>query len=949
MSGRGLLVDTRSLGARRTIARGALDPLAASLAADLHAAAARPLFVPAEKARLTRVGGRCPVDGAPLGFDPFAPRHHVCPACRRAYDDDAHYRWWIMWYQLWLAERAVHGATLALLRDDVVARTFATQVLAELADRYLSYPNQDNVLGPTRPFFSTYLESIWLLQVCVALDLLELDDRDAIRTLGGRVRERIVEPSRALVAEYDEGRSNRQVWNAAAIAAASYALGEPGGVERALLGPSGVAAHLGDGLLADGTWYEGENYHQFAHRGLWYGVVIAERAGIALPPRLLARFDDGFVAPLLTAYPDLTLPARRDSQWATSLRQWRWAEWCELGFARTDDERLAATLTTLYGDDGIARSDTGRWRTAAESERNEPPTRLTRADLGWKSLLFARADVPSATWTPPSVLLDAQGLAVFRRDGGRRWVGLDYGASGGGHGHPDRLNLLLVDGPRRWLDDMGTGSYVDRSLHWYRSTLAHNAPLVDGRSQHRVDGVLDAYDDDGRWGWAHATATIAPGVVVRRAVVVGPSYVVDRIEWSADRVVTFDLPLHMDAIADDARSWTEVSLVGAGRLEDGFDGVTAARVAPVDAHTAVRLRAPAARAVIAPHSARLATSGDHECRAWITPSLEATLIRAAAPGAPGMGTREFQIVRMHASRGVITSVWDTSARVEDVVVSGDDARPEEIVVRHADGRTADTHSLTERRWHVATRRGGLHSQHVLGGARSPRSAPGAPPAHTASGAGRQSSPRYALTDRSGPLEFALGEINYRRTEQTWHDAERPSARVIVSRTDAAIIVETQVRHRCPTFVPQHTENPLDTERAEVNADGVQLYLQAGEQGEPHGDAMLGWLLMPVAEGDAVRAIALSPRASSVRVRATWRREPLGYAIVATIPLDAIGGRRASSFAFDVVVNETTPLRERRRGQLVLSGARGEFAYLQGDRHDAARLVAVDLIDTPAFS
>jgi hypothetical protein len=28
------------------------------------------------------------------------------------------------------------------------------------------------VLGPARLFFSTYLDSIWLLQVCIAVDLL---------------------------------------------------------------------------------------------------------------------------------------------------------------------------------------------------------------------------------------------------------------------------------------------------------------------------------------------------------------------------------------------------------------------------------------------------------------------------------------------------------------------------------------------------------------------------------------------------------------------------------------------------------------------------------------------------------------------------------------------------------------------------------------------------------
>ena len=39
---------------------------------------------------------------------------------------------------------------------------------------------------------------------------------------------------------------------------------------------------------------------------------------------------------------------------------------------------------------------------------------------------------------------------------------------------------------------------------------------------------------------------------------------------------------------------------------------------------------------------------------------------------------------------------------------------------------------------------------------------------------------------------------------------------------------------------------------------------------------------------------------------------------------------------DVIINETIPGRERRRGQLVLSGARGEWVYLRGDRQDSSR-------------
>ncbi len=53
-------------------------------------------------------------------------------------------------------------------------------------------------------------------------------------------------------------------------------------------------------------------------------------------------------------------------------------------------------------------------------------------------------------------------------------------------------------------------------------------------------------------------------------------------------------------------------------------------------------------------------------------------------------------------------------------------------------------------------------------------------------------------------------------------------------------------------------------------------------------------------------------------------------------LSAYGILPEAPFHFDLIVNERPPERERRRGQLVLSGARGEFVYLRGDRHDLLR-------------
>ena len=60
----------------------------------------------------------------------------------------------------------------------------------------------------------------------------------------------------------------------------------------------------------------------------------------------------------------------------------------------------------------------------------------------------------------------------------------------------------------------------------------------------------------------------------------------------------------------------------------------------------------------------------------------------------------------------------------------------------------------------------------------------------------------------------------------------------------------------------------------------------------------------------------------------------GYALDVRVPLPAA----PAALALDVLVNETVPGRERRRGQLVMSRADREFVYLRGDRHEATRLL-----------
>jgi hypothetical protein len=750
----------------------------------------------------------------------------------------------------------------------------------------------------------------------LALDLLEQTERatSTHASLGVRMRERLVAPSAELIASFDEGMSNRQVWNNAALLAAGRMLGRSDLVERAITGPSGLVAHLEHALLADGSWYEGENYHLFAHRGLWYAVMLAERAAFVLPPALSARFLDGFAAPFRTILPDLTYPSRRDSQYAVSVRQLRFAESCELGLARGDDRRLLGMLARLY-DPTVPRTHTGRASTSADVERNLPATGLSRADLSWRSLLFARDALPELVPTPlRSDLLPAQGFAVLRRDAGNLYAALDFGHSGGGHGHPDRLNLLLMQGDARWFDDPGTGSYVDRSLHWYRSTLAHTAPLVDGRSQPRVHGALVAFDDQAQAAWVCADAALAPGLHVRRSIIVLDDYLVDLVQWEGDAPHEVALPLHGVDLVDDAGApvaRTPMPIAGGDGLEDGFGFLE--RTARVDTPPGPFVRVRSRGAAGAMRGAEL--------RGWIRVEPGAEWWSADAPDVPTRpGVMPMLLPRITGARGSLLAVWSWRDAVTSVGVQG-----QALEVSYRDGRR-DSHAVVTEGWRVDLQSADGAREHVvlrgLASAAGGAAAPEPRPAH----------PQTAPVPL--PAAITLGERHYRRSEESWQDAGSPGAQVTITMHPGRMLgISVLVEPSSRLFVAAGAENTLDNEPAAINGDGVQLYLACG--------AVQGaWLLVPRTDGDTVWVTTVTGWGADMRVEAGWRATATGYQLDARVALPP----RCATIALDLLVNETAPGRARRRGQLVLSGADGEFVYLRGDRHDPHRLLRFTIPD-----
>jgi hypothetical protein len=871
--------------------------------------------VPSSKALLTADGGVCPEDGARLIFDPWSPALHRCPQCGRQFTGERHDRAWAHYQHLWVVERAALLATVAAAtrRDDASLR--ANQLLQGYRD-YLNYPNRDNVLGPSRLFFSTYLESIWIGNYLAAASLLRESGMLSEET--ETIVSSVADEAANLIGEYDEGFSNRQTWHNAALVAIGVWFEDDDLAARAIEGQSGMLAHLLHGFGEDGMWYEGDNYHLFALRGQLLAMGWARQAGVNLleDPRLAARVAAALRAPALTALPDFTFPARKDSRFGVSLAQPMYLELWEIGLARIREDReqddLWSWLRRLYESPAPPAQTFDSY--LHEAGEPAPVRPRSRADLSWWSLLEIVPSLPAETrpWAPGSTFIEGQGLAILRS--GNRYAGLECGPSGGGHGHPDRLNLLLHAGGEYWLPDFGTGSYVARDLFWYRSTLAHNAPRLDGASQPFGSALCENFEDAGKWAWARGRFGD-----LARTLVAGPDYLLDVVELSGGDEHLLELPFHLSG---------QVDVHPGGHWE-------AADLADEFAHDAECYHSTAASGVV------LQARAQSGAGLVIRLLYQGDLLRARGPGAPG--TTEpmtFYLIRSRGQNVRVTTVLEpVSGRSRVRSVSQADRT---IEVETEQG--VDHHVATVEGWEI---RAGSTVVRLRGARRQPK--PFEPLVQrerplVARGAALPLSGAPALRDGledfdcSEPLQLDH-EDQYRRSEEPYGGPDEFSATAFVNWSDEALYLGVAVVK--PDVIPRDPATPplrLDNEPDEIHADGIQIYLQL-----PQVDRVYGYLVVPSTDDHAI--IARSTTHDSLaegEVKGGWQPTDSGYQLfVAIAPAEWGPFRSGDEIGFDLIVNQMLPDRVRRAGQLVWTGG-GGWVWLRGDRQDPARFGILEL-------
>ena len=497
----------------------------------------------------------CPADGTDL--QPLSAAEHRCPRCKQTYQDERTQQA----YRTVLHNRANRAALdlgWAYLHtgQDEYARE-VQRILLTYADAYAGFParrdrwGREGWLAPLggRRYCQSLSEAVGVIDLAKAYDLTRSSPvwNDQQRK---HVEADFFRATANTLLWWNQGRNNHQTWYNAGLLAIASVLEDAELVHKVLDMRGGYHDQLKKSIGDDGLWYEGSMaYHHYALQAMLELVDAGRRLGLPLhdEPRLKSMFS----GPLAYAYPNGQFPAINDSDPShlNSLRPrflWAWQTYHDPLFAHAYADGNPKLLAELLGTSTPA------------------------------------AAVPSADLT-------ASGLAVLRRGTGTNAVCamLDYGPHGGGHGHPDKLNLMIYAAGREWLLDPGRLSYSHREHQtWYRQTVAHNTVTLNGQSQFPTTGQrLWFKSHDHYAAFAAEASTAYAGAALRRYLLLTDSFLIDLTEVEAKKAATIDLLAH--AVCDRLKPVTDLPAgveVQAG-TKNGYEHLSQGRSWKVQGNT----------------------------------------------------------------------------------------------------------------------------------------------------------------------------------------------------------------------------------------------------------------------------------------------------------------------------------------------------------------------------
>lgn len=411
-------------------------------------------------------GYYCPDHVEVLEFDPQRPDRHRCPVDGKDYAGPEFDAGWRCLLNGRILGGVVSSALVWRATGEDRYREHVLAILTEYARIYPNLPQNGIHVGKGRVTGQSLEEAVWGIGIARAYDDIRDSvpdpaaiENDLLRQVGRQVRNQLL------------GKiHNIECWHLAALATIGAVLDDEEFLTPATTGEFALPAQLREGILDDGWWAEGSpNYHFYMASSVMHAMTALR----SRHPEYLTDlgFREMFTAPLTMLRPDLSLPALNDG-WlniampngiavGAALYEQAWALW--------HDPADAAFLRLFY-DRGVPRLSDAALTSGPDLRDHEPA-------------------LPRLRKVHPS-----SGYAVLADDD--RFLLVKYGPHGGGHGHPDKLQLDLHAFGTRLAPDAGSPAYNSPLQGpWFRQTLSHNTVVLGAESQPEAVGHLRCYLD----------------------------------------------------------------------------------------------------------------------------------------------------------------------------------------------------------------------------------------------------------------------------------------------------------------------------------------------------------------------------------------------------------------------------------------------------------------------
>jgi hypothetical protein len=462
----------------------------------------------------------CPDHGVQFRYDYNKPYEHVCPEDGKVWTGDKYDAYWRTVTHNNIANKAVDLAFAYAFDGDKKYARAAGEILMAYAD---FYPKHIENKDKKRIMWQSLDEATFILKPVQAYELIYgsgvLSDDEK-----RKIEENWLGPTARFLMSERSTIHNIHCWYNAGICSIGLILGDQGMVDFAVEGPKhGFKQQISEGVKEDGIWYEGSfGYHFYTIMALQNLIIPALNNGIDIEKELEV-VKNMFYTPMLMADAQFDVPSTNDSGKGSLMNYVSLYEIATYLFP--DEENFANFVAYTY-------DNTGRHRGRKEA------------------LFYGIEKLPEGKRVEvSSTNFSGVGLAVLRNYVGEyeNYIMFKYGPHGGGHGHPDKMNVIISGLGQELAPDTGTAGYglaINRS--WYRQTLSHNTIIIDKESQKPTEGVLLDFHTHSPVQWVSGKAGEAyPDVDWQRTVFLadeGYIVIIDSLESPEEH--TYDWAYH---------------------------------------------------------------------------------------------------------------------------------------------------------------------------------------------------------------------------------------------------------------------------------------------------------------------------------------------------------------------------------------------------------------------